>query len=80
MGWVGGANAKGALTQSWLTAGSLGRLGISPSELRASRSSWDQNPTKDVTMGDNTVSRVYCNAIRIGGQKIEGKEVREFKD
>jgi hypothetical protein len=56
--------------------GGSGGKGVTGSGEWGDRTGWGQRVTRDVTTGDNRLSRVYCNAIRIGGEKAEKKEVR----
>jgi hypothetical protein len=46
---------------------------------RTGESGWGRTTMRHVTTGDNRLSRVYCNAIRIAGQKIEKREVKSSR-
>jgi hypothetical protein len=71
--WVGAEPKIGGIEE-------VQRRDDDPSFLRASRAGWGQNVTRHVTTSGNALSRVYCNAIRIGAQKIEEKELKILKD
>jgi hypothetical protein len=58
---------------AWVNRRARRRLGVR-------RAGWRATITRDVTIGDNSSSRVYCKAFRIGGQRIEGKGLKRVRN